>query len=398
MKQRDLRELYFFNNSGSFRKRLTEIVSYDKFKEILLTCVNLLNRNASEEYFKNKYDIYINSFKKSNLNRYLLLELGFYSKTTTNINYYLSRGWSEEESKILLKDRQSIKLSEKSKKQRAKTFSSNYKEGKHKKFFRPSQIEYWKNRGYSDKNAKIKIFDYYSKKSKTFHNERRKRNIEFLTVRQLKYWQKKGLNLKDAQEQLRKIQDKRSLEYFIEKYGKVKGEKRFNQTTEKWLNTLNNKSEEEKLDILIRKTKRSKKYSNVSVHLFDEVFKELKEKYNIVLKKKYYKENEWYIYDKENKKIYFYDLTIKDINLIVEFNGNIFHPNKNILSKKEWNNWRNPITKQNANYHYDYDLNKKNLAVKSNYNYLIVWENETFEHNKNKIINKILSLYENRIN
>jgi len=398
MKQKDLRELFFFNNSGSFRKRLSEIICYDEFKEIIISCVNNLNKNASEEYFKNKYDIYINSFKKNKLNRYLLLELDFFSKTTTNINYYLSRGWPEKESKNLLKDRQRVKFTEESKKQRAETFSSNYKKGKHKEFFRPSQIKYWKNKGYSNKDAKIKIFNYYSEKSKSFHNKRRKNNIEFLTVRQFKYWESRGLNLKDAQEQLRKIQDKRSSKYFIEKYGKIEGKRRFDQTTKKWLDTLNNKSEEEKLDILIRKTRRSKKYSNISIYLFDKILKEVKEKYNIVFKKVFYKEKEWYIYDKENKRIYFYDLMIKDINLIIEFNGNSFHPNKNILSEKEWNNWSNPITKQNANYHYDYDLNKRNLAIKNNYNYLIVWENETFEHNKNKIINKILSLYENRIN
>jgi len=87
----------------------------------------------------------------------------------------------------------------------------------------------------------------------------------------LKYWINLGLSVEEAKEQIRKIQDKRSLPYFIEKYGKDEGIKKFNETIKKWITSLNNKSEEEKLDILIRKTKRSKRYSNVSIKLFDGV-------------------------------------------------------------------------------------------------------------------------------
>lgn len=172
IKQKDLRELFYINNNGSFRKRLNELINYDEFKEILLCNVNLLNINASDEFFKNKYQIYINNFKKVKLNRYVLLEIGFFSQTTTNINYYLSRGWSIEESKKLLKDRQTNILSAESKKRRANTFSKNYREGKHKKFIRPSQIDYWINKGFNYEESQKQMYEYYSKLSKKFHNKK----------------------------------------------------------------------------------------------------------------------------------------------------------------------------------------------------------------------------------
>lgn len=297
--------------------------------------------------------------------------------------------------KKLLKKRQTIVLSEESKKRAAVTFRKNYREGKHAKFFRPSDIRYWLNKGYEYEEAKKQMFELYSKSSKKFHEKIRQSGKKFLTIRQLKYWTELGLTEEEAKEQLRRIQDKRSLKYFIRKYGEDEGTKKFNETTEKWLTTLNNKSEEEKLDILLRKTKRSKRYSNASIQLFDKVFQELKDIYGIEFTKIYYKEKEYYIYDYDNKRIYYYDLMIKDINLIIEFNGICFHPNKDSLSLKEWNAWINPITKQNADYHYEYDIRKKTLAEINGFNYLIIWENETFDNNKNKIINKILSLYEN---
>jgi hypothetical protein len=411
MKEKQIKELFLEKGKNRCKKRLN-VVSYEEYKDIIFRAIYQINPDSSEKFFKEKYKLYCNIFDKK-FDYRNTSKLGFYSTTTTNIQYYLSRGWNKDEAECLLKKRQSVSKSKFIKKygkdlgnkkyneylqKRATSYSDNYKNGNHKKFYRPSQKEYWETQGFKNHEIKEKIFDYYSKLGKKFHNKRKEEGIEFLTIRQLKYWINKGLSLDSAQEQLRKIQDKRSLKYFIEKYGEKEGTRRFHKTIKKWLKILDSKTFEEKLDILIRKTKRSKKYSTSSICLFEKTLKELKEKYNISFKKIYYKEKEWYIYDHKNKKIYFYDLMIKDINLIIEYNGLLFHPNKNILSEKEWISWINPITKKDANYHYKYDLQKQKIAEQKKYHYLIVWENETFDNNKNKIINKILSLYENRIN
>lgn len=73
----------------------------------------------------------------------------------------------------------------------------------------------------------------------------------------------------------------------------------------------------------------------------------------------------------------------------------MFHPNKDILSETEWNKWYNVISGLSANEQRNIDEYKKNLALDKKINYIEVWENETFTNNKNKIINKILQLYDN---
>ena len=68
---------------------------------------------------------------------------------------------------------------------------------------------------------------------------------------QIKHWTNKGFTEEEAKEKVREQQLKRSftLEKCIKKYGEEEGTKKYNERQEKWLNTLNNKSEEEKIRI-----------------------------------------------------------------------------------------------------------------------------------------------------
>jgi len=97
---------------------------------------------------------------------------------------------------------------------------------------------------------------------------------------------------------------------------------------------------------------------------------------------------EYFLYDKKNKRYYFYDLTIlyNDIKLIIEYNGHRFHPNKEKLSNSEWNNWKCLFNENiNANYKYEYDLCKKQLALDNGFKYLTIWDNDNLIDNNNKI-------------
>jgi len=414
MKSKNLEDLFFFtSNSNHKRKRLNNPVSYDLFKEIIFEIIPSLNKNIEENFLIQKYEHYLNIFKlkKSQPN---LSFLGFYSNTRLNKRYYISRGWSEEESISFIKKLQSNNSLEKFVKKygerlglekfneytikRCNTYSLNYNAGKHKKFWRPSQINYWLDKGISEDDAKAKMFNFYSNLGKESYIKRKENGEEILTVRQIKYWINKGLSLNDASEQLRQIQDTRSLDHYIELYGREEGIIKFKKTIDKWLNTLNSKTNEEKLSILIRKTTRSKRYSQKSIDLFEEVLKVIKNKYNIEFKRVYMGSNEYFIYNYDNKKINFYDLCIKDINLIIEYNGVAFHPNKDILSESEWKKWINPISRKTADEQYLNDEYKQQLALSRKFNYLVIWENETFEYAKNRIINKILELNECRTN
>ncbi len=387
--------LYLPKNKKRFIRR-KKCVSFEFFKKIISENISNLNI-LNNEFLKSKYKIYKLNFNISNkINTEIL---GFYSKYNTKIEFYLSRGWSKEKSKEFLKKRQTIYTEEKlgkkkfeiAKQKHLKTYITNFKKGNHKIFFRPSQLEYWINKGFNIDDSKKQMFKFYSSLGKKYHKKRIEKGKEFLTVRQLKYWINKGLSIEDAKLQLRKIQDTRSLKSYIERYGK-EGIIKYNETIKKWLFTLNNKSDEEKLDILIRKTKRFKRYSKKSIDLFTNVLNFIKEKhqkeFNIFLG-----ENEYFIYDNEKKKINFYDLTIKDLNLIVEYNGIMFHPNKNLLSSIEWKNWKNIYSKISADEQFKKDNYKEKIAKENKFNYLIIWENESYEESFNKILNKIYELW-----
>jgi hypothetical protein len=51
---------------------------------------------------------------------------------------------------------------------------------------------------------------------------------------------------------------------------------------------------------------------------------------------------EWFIYDKKSKKMFFYDLTIPAMGIILEYHGEAFHPNPSWDIKKlmEWRQLR----------------------------------------------------------
>ena len=203
--------------------------------------------------------------------------------------------------------------------------------------------------------------------------------------------------MEDAHKELSLRYGTRSLDYCIEKYGKYEGVIKFNERNKKWIDTLNTKSDEEKLEILKRKTRNLKRYSKKSINLFQSVFEYLNT-ICISFEKIYMAENEFFIYDQSCKRINFYDLMIKQINLIVEYNGIAFHPNKQKLSDEEWKTWKNIYTKKTADEQYEVDTYKRDLALSKKFEYLVIWENDNIEESKQKIINKIIELYECRNN
>lgn len=62
----------------------------------------------------------------------------------------------------------------------------------------------------------------------------------------IEYYLSKGYSEEEALKQLYNRQNTRSLEKYVEKYGEVEGKIRFKKTIDKWLKTLNSKSQDEK--------------------------------------------------------------------------------------------------------------------------------------------------------
>lgn len=83
---------------------------------------------------------------------------------------------------------------------------------------------------------------------------------------------------------------------------------------------------------------------------------------------------EYFLTHGEN--IFFYDFTLKPSNVIIEFNGEHVHPNKDLLSEEEWNKWKHAYSKKSANDVFGRDQLKLNTAASNGFSTLTVWSKD----------------------
>lgn len=131
----------------------------------------------------------------------------FYSTTTLNDNYWLDRGWSEEEAKE--------KISELQKKNANIFMAKKQNDPYFYSATTSTQIGYWTNKGYSEDEAKLKL----SERQRTF-----------------------------------------TLEKCVEKYGEAEGRNRWEARQNKWITTLSLKSKEE-----IKRINEQKSYPVINI-------------------------------------------------------------------------------------------------------------------------------------
>ena len=313
------------------------------------------------------------------------------------IEYWMVKGYSEDESKNIISENQkAISLSNK-KKRIGRTYKQlydrGYSEEEAKLFIRKSSklcIEYWINKGYTEEEGKKIISENQKKLSDK--SKIKNPDFRFCNVKSKLFWSDKNLSEEEIIKIISNSQKTFSKEKCIEKYGKEEGIKRWQDRQEKWQTTLNNKSIEEKLLINSKKDNSSlkflyKKYKDEEI---------ANKKYEEIVKSKcnflpyeaskaslkvfipiinflniyginnkdifigYQSYREYFIYDNENKKIRFYDFTIKSKKIIIEYHGNYWHMTKE--------------SKEN-------DIYKKELAIKKGFKYLTILEETKIEEN-----------------
>lgn len=116
-------------------------------------------------------------------------------------------------------------------------------------------------------------------------------------------------------------------------------------------------------------------YSKESYNLF----KQINSDNNV-----YYGENEYGIYDKENKCYYKYDFTDLNKKKIIEFNGDYWHP------KSADDPDFKPFTRQTAQEVWTKDRNKEQCAIDNGFKVFYIWEHEVisdFDATLNRCIN-----------
>ena len=229
--------------------------------------------------------------------------------------------------------------------------------------------EFWIERGFSEVDAKERakevMCEIHQKTFKKFRDNPEKYASKYTT--KIEYYINRGYSEEDAKKKLTERQQTFSLEKCIEKYGESNGQKIWLDRQIKWMNTMNNKSDAEKLDILKRKSSFCKRnYSIVSQNLFWLIFNNLDSKSDIFFKEL---NSEFVI---SEKKTFIYDFVHKKRKKIIEFNGDYWHCN--------------PI-KYNENYYHNHlkiyakerwynDKIRIEYTESLGYQVLIIWESE----------------------
>ena len=239
----------------------------------------------------------------------------------------------------------------------------------YKKSVVPSCIEFWLKKGFTEEESKIKVSELQQKKSiKSANNRKEGKHNNKLSTR-LEYWlEKTNGNLEEAERLLKERQSTGSLKKFIERAnGNIEeGMKNWLARQEKWQNTLNSKSIEEKLEI---------NYKRVKQFFIDDYKKNSISEPEKILKSILKCESQIKVGS------YFYDLFLE--NKIIEFNGDYWHCNP----KKYKPNYYNKRTNCLAKDLWKRDEIKNEYAKQNGYSILVVWEDE-FKECPEKTIDK----------
>ena len=182
-----------------------------------------------------------------------------------------------------------------------------------------------------------------------------------------------------------------SLDYFILKYGEKTGEEKYKEICNKKAITLENmqriygiKEGEEKWKEFINRKKNF--YSNISQEIFNFIALKFPE-YKFL-----YGENE--ISLQEDGNVYFYDCFICELNLVIEFNGDIWHANPKIFREFDCPNpHKKNLTSKDI---WEYDKKKNALVSKVGYDLLILWESD-FKEDKEKFLEDIIAKIKERV-
>lgn len=299
------------------------------------------------------------------------------------IEYWINKGYSEEESKQIISEKQK-KYSQISHLEKNRITCS--KELMLKKmspeevnlfFKRRSKrcIEYWTSRGYSEEEAKKNISKLQSECSKNANNDIEK--VRKRSWRCPEYWMLlSGVTLEEAKQIISEKQKFFSKEKCIEKYGKIDGIKKWEERQRKWQESLH-KSKNLHVG-----------FSKISQKLFDEILS-------------YYQEEEkdYVFYGSKNREFsirynninYIYDFTDLKRRKIIEFQGDIYHGNPELFTETDR---PHPFYKDKTSKDlWEFDEKKKNIAINNGFSIFYVWEN-AYRKNKKEIKDQILKFLE----
>ncbi len=233
--------------------------------------------------------------------------------------------------------------------------------------------EFWIEKGYSEEESILRskevMDEIHQKTFDKFKSNPEKYASKYPT--KIEYWLEKGYSDEEAKVKLKERQTTFSKEVCIEKYGEKEGIKVWLERQEKWMNTMDSKTDEEKIEINRKKLFNNSGYSKVSQELFWLVYDSYDSfKNNDV----HFEElnSEIIRYDKKNKKHYRYDYIDFSLKKCIEFNGDYWHCNP-IKYNEDYNH---PIMNISAKEIWNKDKLKIKWLENRGYSVLTIWESE----------------------
>jgi hypothetical protein len=290
----------------------------------------------------------------------------------------------------------------------------------------PYKKEYWVNKGYaSDSEINAKINEYKKSKATSLEGfikrhgeiEGAKKFEEFKTTS--KHTLEKYIDLYGLEEGNEKwlnyLEIKKETSIFVKNYWVNKGfsedeaekmRKKFHYenlntaTVEFWINKgLTEEEAKNKVDeIYNKKGVKFRSASKASLKIFNPVMSYFKDsclEFKIGIKDN----KEHTIYNRNSKKLYYYDFTVPSLNLIFEYHGEKYHPHYSLKTNEELLNWvtinvnkyaGGEIGKKfNGVQVRENDILKEQLAIDNGFKYHVIWSSDNINESIIKIINII---------
>jgi hypothetical protein len=320
--------------------------------------------------------------------------------------YWTQRGWNENDAEIKKKENKVNNQPYGSPMQ--KSFWLNFENPNTGKKYtedeaeykirsqRKFNVEYWMERGKTLDEAKNEV-----KKIQTNNSSKMVENLEknpekysARTWNQYKYWmEKNGDSEEDAKRKVSKLQNTINLSKLIEKYGDIEGRERYDNicknlsisnTLEGYIQRYGEEVGRNKYNKNIESKGLTSPTSKESLKFFIPIYKQIRKYVN--------REDifwgisgskEYFLWDKENSKIFFYDLTIPSKKIILEYHGKRWHPNPS-WNREKWEKWE--LFGMNANEKRSLDLYKNSVAVKMGFTVIEIFSDQRDEFDINNLI------------
>jgi uncharacterized protein YaeQ len=328
----------------------------------------------------------------------------FKSKKWGELNYWIERGWNEEDALLELSKRNSeikkrnrlckeywikkgyseedsIKKISLEQKKSAKCVK--VRQGKSKKMLKekgytdeeirmicltPSNKQFWIKKGFSELESLNKVRENQINAAKQVDCSKR------LLPTNIEYWINRGYSEEDSLKKVSERQSTFTLKKCVEKYGEEKGKDMFTKRQEKWLKSLSSGG-----NLKIG-------FSKIS----QEVFYKLLEQYPISERNNLFfaTHNKEFTLNKKNGGVWLYDFTDTKNKKIIEFNGDMYHGNpKKYSGDDNPHPFRKDITAQDI---WDKDKKKIDVAIENGFKVLVIWDSEYRWGNKEEVIKKCL--------